>query len=311
MPLLSLAITVVLWASAFAAIREAVATLGWEHLSLLRLALAALPLLALAALRRASLPRREDLPLLALVAFSGMTAYQVLLNAGEVTVDAASASLLVNVSPIFTALLAVSLLGERLPPAGWAGVTLGFAGASVIALGAGGGVSLDTGALLVLGAAAVQATFFVSQKALLDRGGDPLGVTAAAMALGAVFALPLAPGIGASLADAPAAALAAVAFLGLGASALGFLTWAHACSRIDVSVAASALYAVPPVAALVAWIWLGETPGAATVAGGAIALAGVALTARGRRGASVPAIRPLSDVRASPRPVLARAREGA
>ena len=40
-----------------------------------------------------------------------MTAYQVLLNAGEVTVPAATASLLVNVSPIFTALLAVTLLG--------------------------------------------------------------------------------------------------------------------------------------------------------------------------------------------------------
>ena len=43
-----------------------------------------------------------------------MALYQVFLNAGEVTVDAATASLLVNVSPIFTALLAVAFLGERL-----------------------------------------------------------------------------------------------------------------------------------------------------------------------------------------------------
>ena len=110
----ALATTVVLWASAFAAIREAVRALGWAHLSVLRLAVAALALGALAAVRRVGWPARCDLPLLALCALSGMTAYQVLLNAGEVSVPAATASLLVNVAPIFTALLAASLLGERL-----------------------------------------------------------------------------------------------------------------------------------------------------------------------------------------------------
>ena len=48
----ALATTVILWASAFAAIREAVRTLGWAHLSFLRLAAAALVLGALAAVRR-------------------------------------------------------------------------------------------------------------------------------------------------------------------------------------------------------------------------------------------------------------------
>ena len=37
----ALATTVVLWASAFAAIREAVRALGWAHLSVLRLGIAA------------------------------------------------------------------------------------------------------------------------------------------------------------------------------------------------------------------------------------------------------------------------------
>ena len=286
MPVLALAATVLLWASAFAAIREAVAAFGWADLSFLRLALAALPLAVVALVRgRRWRPARRDLPLIGLVALSGMTLYQVLLNAGEVTVDAATASLLVGTAPIFTALLAVALLGERLPPAGWAGVALGFGGAATIALGAGGGVSLSGGALLVLGAALAQAVFFVSQKALLSRGADPLELTAWAMALGALLALP--PAAAAGDTGLPvgvgAGALAALAFLAFGASALGFFTWAHACTRIDVSLAAASLYAVPPVAALVAWLLLGELPAASTLAGGAVALAGVALTARSRR----------------------------
>ena len=277
----ALATTVVLWASAFAAIREAVRALGWAHLSVLRLGVAALALGALAAVRRVGLPARRDLPLLALCALSGMTAYQVLLNAGEVTVPAATASLLVNVAPIFTALLAASLLGERLSAMGWCGVVLGFAGAGLIAVAAGGGVRLSGGALLVLGAAAAQATFFVSQKALLGRYGS-LAVTAWAMGLGAAMALPLAPGLAGDVTAAPTAALLAVGFLALGASALGFLTWAYAVARVDVTAAASTLYAVPPVAALVGWVALGEVPAPLTAVGGAIALAGVALTARSR-----------------------------
>jgi drug/metabolite transporter (DMT)-like permease len=278
----ALATTVVLWASAFAAIREAVKTFGWEHLSVLRLALAAIALGVVAAYRRVGWPARRDLPLLAVCALSGMTAYQVLLNAGEVTVPAATASLLVNVSPIFTALLALALLGERLRPLGWLGVAIGFGGATIIAVAAGGAVRLSTGALLVLGAALAQATFFVSQKALLVRHGS-LAVTAWAMGLGATLALPLSPGLPGDLAHAPAGGLVAVAFLAFGASAVGFLTWAYAVARIDVTAAASTLYAVPPVAALVGWVALGEVPSAMTAVGGAIALAGVAITARSRR----------------------------
>jgi drug/metabolite transporter (DMT)-like permease len=277
----ALATTVVLWAPAFAAIREAVRALGWAHLSVLRLAVAALALGACAAVRRVGWPSRRDLPLLALCALSGMTAYQVLLNAGEVTVPAATASLLVNVAPIFTALLAAALLGERLTAMGWCGVVVGFAGAGLIAVAAGGGVRLSGGALLVLGAAAAQATFFVSQKALLRRYGS-LAVTAWAMGLGAAMALPLAPGLAADVEAAPTAALLAVGFLAFGASALGFLTWAYAVARVDVTAAASTLYAVPPVAALVGWVALDEVPSALTAVGGAIALTGVAITARSR-----------------------------
>jgi drug/metabolite transporter (DMT)-like permease len=48
--------------------------------------------------------------------------------------------------------------------------------------------------------------------------------------------------------------------------------------------AAGFLYLVPPTALLVAWLWLGELPATAALAGEASALAGVTLVARaGRR----------------------------
>jgi drug/metabolite transporter (DMT)-like permease len=275
---------VMLWASAFPAIRVAAPELGVVGLSIVRLAVASLALLAIAPLAHVRRPERRHLPLLVAAAFFGMTAYQLLLNAGEVSVPAGTASLLVNVSPLFTAILAVTLLGERLSVRARAGIAVGFGGAALVALSRGGGLGFDARALLVLGAAVAQATFFVAQKGLLDRSRlDAFDVTAWAMWLGTAMLLPFAPGLPHAVASAPAGALAAVLYLGVGASALGFVSWAYASARVPVSFAASTLYAVPVVAAAVAWVWLGETPAPLAVAGGAVALAGVALTASARR----------------------------
>jgi len=281
-PAAALAATVLLWASAFAAIRAALEHFSASHLSVLRLLIAALALGVVGAARGVRLPARRDIPAIAAVGFAGMTAYQLLLNSGERTVPAGTAALLINISPVFTAVAASVLLHERMTRLGWIGVAIACAGASLIAVAGRDGLALEEGALLVLGAAVAQATFFVAQKPLLRRYGS-LELTTWAMALGALMALPFAPGLPGAIADAPAEALAAVVFLGLGASAIGFVTWAYACAWIDVSVAAATLYSVPVVAFTVAWVWLGEEPAPMALVGGAIALVGVALVTRGAR----------------------------
>ena len=282
-PALALTATVLLWGSAFAAIRAALEHFSAAHLSVLRLLVATLALCAIAAARGVRLPARRDLPAIAAVGFAGMTAYQLLLNSGERTVPAGTASLLVNLSPVFTAIGASLWLGEDMTRRRWTGVAVACGGATLIALAGDGGLSLEQGALLVLGAALVQAAFFLAQKPLLRRYGS-LELTTWAMALGALMALPFAPGLPAAIGSAPPEALLAVGFLGVGASAIGFVTWAYACARVDVSVAAATLYAVPIVAFSAGWLWLGERPAALALVGGAIALAGVALVAQGERG---------------------------
>jgi drug/metabolite transporter (DMT)-like permease len=301
-PALALAATVLLWGSAFAAIRSALEHFSATHLSVLRLLVATLALCAIAVARGVRLPPRRDLPAIAAVGFTGMTAYQLLLNSGEQTVPAGTASLLVNLSPVFTAIGAAAWLGEDMTRRRWTGVVVACSGATLIALAGEGGIALEEGALLVLGAAVAQAAFFLVQKPLLRRHGS-LELTTWAMAIGALLALGFAPGLPAAIGSAPAEALLAVAFLGVGASALGFVTWAYACARVDVSVAAATLYTVPVVAFGAGWLWLGERPAAAALAGGAIALAGVALVARPYAGRSP---KPRSSSRALPPSVPGR-----
>src|SRR5712691_5746153 len=132
--LLALAITIALWGTAFAAIRAALRGLTPEALSLIRLATASTALALVAFRRRPSHPSPRDWPRVAAVAVTGMTLYQLLLNSGEVRVAAGPASILVNMSPIFTALVAATVFGERVSRAGWLGIVVSFAGASLIGL---------------------------------------------------------------------------------------------------------------------------------------------------------------------------------
>lgn len=275
-------LTVVLWASAFAAIRAALRSFTPIELSVLRLVAASAALLAASRFVGLRRPARADLPRIVAAGLTGMAAYQLLLNAAERSVTAGTASILVNTGPIFVALLAVRLLGERITRRDWAGIALAFAGALAIALRAGDGISLSPGALLVLGAALAQAVFFVIQKPLLSRYRS-FEATTYAMVSGALLLLPFAGSVPGAARHASGQSLAAVGFLALGASALGFFSWAYANARLAVSRAASALYAVPVVAIFVGWLWLGERPAAGSLAGGAVAMSGVLLTTAGRR----------------------------
>jgi drug/metabolite transporter (DMT)-like permease len=296
--LLALAATVVLWASAFPAIRIGVHGLGVAGLSLLRLTVASAALAAVAPLLRVRLPRRRDLGLIVLCGATGMSAYQVLLNWGEVHVAAGTASLLVSIAPVFSVLLATVFLGERLTRRVVAGSVIAVAGAAVIAL-SGGSARVSAAAWAVAAAAVVQGTYHFAAKPLLRRYTG-LEVACYAMWSGTLLLLPLAPAALHALASAPASAIVPAVYLGLAPSALGFVTWGYAVARYTVASATGALYLVPPVAVVVAFIWLGETPRPVEFAGGLIGILGVVLIQRwpyqprsrhsGRCGRSVPSV---------------------
>lgn len=278
---LALVGTVVLWASAFPAIRVGIDGLGVAALSFLRLLIAAVALLAVAPFAKVRLPRRGDLPLITLCGATGMTAYQVLLNWGEVHVEAGTASLLIAIAPVFSVLLGSLFLGERLTRNIVVGSVVALAGAAVVSL-AEGTSGFSVSALVILAAAVVQGVYHFASKPLL-RHYTGLEVATYAMVAGTVFALPLIPATWHATVHAPVAALASAAYLGLLPSALGFVIWAYAVARLPLAVSTSALYLVPPVALIVSFVWLAEVPRPIALAGGAISVAGVILISRHQR----------------------------
>jgi drug/metabolite transporter (DMT)-like permease len=269
----------VLWASAFVAIRLAMREYSPGALALLRFGVAGLGLAAYSLLRptaRIRLPARRHLPGLLGLGVAGISVYHVALNAGERTVTAGTASLIVSSSPVFTALIATLALGERLGAPGWAGVLTGFAGAALVSLSEGNGVEINGGAVLVLAAAVSQAVYFVMLKPYLLRY-RPLEVTSYAIWLGTVCLLPFGRELVIGLTSASAAATTAGLYLGVLPGAAAYLAWAYVLSQMPAGRAATTLYLVPPLAIGIAWLVLGEQPKLGSLLGGGIVLLGVVL----------------------------------
>jgi drug/metabolite transporter (DMT)-like permease len=127
----------------------------------------------------------------------------------------------------------------------------------------------------------LQGVFHTAQKPLLGRYTG-FEVTAYAMWAGTLFVLPWTGSLLRALPQASAAAVGSAVFLGVAPSAFGFVLWAYAMARMDVGRVTTSLYLVPAAAIVIALVWLGQRPGPAELAGGAIALAGVMLAGSSR-----------------------------
>ena len=279
-----LGFTIIFWASAFAGIRAGLEEYSPGHVALIRMLVASMVLMIYALLVRMRLPEARDLPIILLSGFLAFTVYHVALSYGEVTVSAGPASLLINTAPIFTALLATAFLGERLRAIGWVGLAVSFAGAALIGLGEGDGFSIAPGAFIILIAAVSVSIYLVIQKPYLQKYGA-LNFTSYAIWAGTLFTLVFLPGLPGEVVSAPTGTTLALVYLGVFPTAIAYVTYAYAFTRLSASSGASFLYLVGPVAFLIAWIWLGEVPSLLSFVGGAIALVGVIiLNTLGRTG---------------------------
>ncbi|MEU5217995.1 DMT family transporter [Streptomyces sp. NPDC020807] len=271
-------VTVVLWASAFVSIRSAGAAYSPGALALGRLLAGALVLAVFLVVRREGVPPRAAWPGILISGLLWFGVYMVVLNWGEQEVDAGTAAMIVNIGPILIALLGARFLKESLPPRLLAGMAVSFAGAVTVGLSMSGeGHASVLGVLLCLVAAVAYAGGVVAQKPALAHG-SALQVTTFGCLVGAAACLPFAGQLVEEAGRAPLSATLNMIYLGVFPTALAFTTWAYALARTTAGRMGATTYAVPALVVLLAWVFLGELPGALTLVGGALCLAGVAVS---------------------------------
>jgi len=281
LPVAAVGVTLLLWASAFVAIRHLAGTFSAGSLSLGRLLIGALCLGAVALGRGLPRPTRGQWVSIGTIGVLWFGVYNVALNAGEQHVDAGTAVMLIQVSPVLVALLAAMFLHETFTLYLGLGLALAFGGVVLIATASGdsNGDRSVLGVVLCLVAAVVYSVSLVLQKPLVARM-PAIHVTWLACTVGAVVCLPFA---GQLVDDARSASVSNiwwVVYLGVFPTAIAFTTFAYALRTMSASSLGVTTYLVPPITIVMGWLLLSETPPSMAYVGGVLALVGVAVARR-------------------------------
>ncbi|MDA3624312.1 DMT family transporter [Saccharopolyspora sp. WRP15-2] len=285
---LSLAAPIVfIWASGFPTGKLGVAAAPPFLLTTVRLAMAAALLAVIATASHADWPRGRQL---GHAAASGILTYGAQFGGCyggmSVGVPASVTALVIAMNPVLTAALAAVLLRERLSRVRLAGLVVGVLavvvtlGGQVLAEG-----TLNPGILLTLvGLLGFSAGGLYQQRfcgPIDPRAGGAVQSAAAAAAVG-VLAL-----FENGHVTHWVQAAAVLAWLVLAGSVIGISCYLRAVGVGGASRASALFSAVPPVAALLAWPLLGETPTIATALGIALGAASCVLGTRPDRAAPV------------------------
>ena len=194
-------------------------------------------------------------------------------------------AVLANTDPLFVAVLAGLLLGERLGGAQWAGLVLGLAGAAcVVWEGPLWPPEFSRAGLVVVGGALAWSVGTVVASRSVRARADPLALAGWQMALGGLVLV----GVSAIAREDPPALgwreAGLVVVLALVGSAAPLALFYLALARAPASEVSAWFFLIPVIGVITAWPFLGETPSPRLVVGLAGVSAGLWLVLGGRVG---------------------------
>jgi drug/metabolite transporter (DMT)-like permease len=275
---LAIAIAILLWSSAYVAIRAGLQGYSPEGLALLRYLVASVCIgIIYYRMPARNSMRLKDILVMMCLGAVGIGFYNIALNYGELTVSSGMASFIISQAPVMTALLAMVFLGERLTLSHVAGFLVSIFGVTLITLGEEGGFNWTASIAYVFLAALAGSCFTLLQKPYLKRY-HAIEATTYVIWGGTLFLCFYAPKLQQDLMHASLLATCNAIYLGVFPAAIGYVAWSYVLSNISAARAMSFLYFTPFIATLLGWIFLGEVPVALSVAGGLLAMVGVWLT---------------------------------
>ncbi|QIG51716.1 DMT family transporter [Nordella sp. HKS 07] len=230
---------------------------------------------------------RADWPRLLVISCIGIFIYSVASVYGFASVPAGIGGLLYATQPLFIALLAAVLLGERLTIHIIFGFLLAIAGTVLLLwkdLAAGPETqSYAIGALLLVTACAAWAFYSVPGKVLFQRYGT-LSMTAMSLLIATLPMLAFAtPGTLDTVRAMTTRHWLELAYLAGFSTFIAMFTWTYGTARVSAATSGAFLYLIPVIAVFAGALLLGEPVMLTTVLGGLLILGGVAVAQFGHR----------------------------
>jgi drug/metabolite transporter (DMT)-like permease len=274
----------VIWGLSFLSTKVALAALPPMSIAAARFVVAVVALIFVVFLSRENLRFSfRDLPRMAASGLLGVSFYFLCENNGIALLTASESSLVIATIPVLTMLVDRLVLKTRLKARSYIGACLSFAGVAIIvAPSFGGGASLRGGSsspagFLCMGGAALCWVAYALLTKPLSSKYSGLSITFWQSLFGLVGCLPFAIAESPPLHALSVMVALNLLYLGLVCSAAGYLLYIVAMGSLGAGTTSVFLNLVPVVSVVAAYFLLGERLGGFTLAGGAIAVAGVYL----------------------------------
>lgn len=274
--------TIILWGTTFISTKVLLKTFSPQEILFLRFALGYVALFAIHP-HFVKPKRLKDELLFMGAGLSGVTLYFLLENIALEFSTASNVGVLVAVSPLLTALLIpVFLKGERLHLRFFVGFVIAIAGIVLVSFNGQFVLKLNPlGDLLAVLAALSWAFYSIIMRKISDLSLNNIACTRRIFFYGILFMLPVLPFMGFDIQLQQLIVpenLFNLLYLGLGASALCFVTWNWVLSVLGTLTTNVYIYVVPVVAVISSVIILHEQLTAVSVVGSLLILAGLAIS---------------------------------
>ncbi len=234
--------------------------------------------------RHAMPPSERSRKLLVISALAGFVIFPVVYTIGQQRTSALHGVMILAVLPVFTGAYA-SLVARRMPRRAWlVGCAVALVG-EVALIGGRGAASTEAtlgGDLLVVAAALVVTAGYVAGAMLPPRGVSAVSATLWGVVVGTLLLGPLVVGLFLfdGIPDAGARSWAAVLFLALVTSILGYFGWYWALDRGGIQRIATFQFLQPVSGFILAAVVLGEHVTVPIAVGGALIVGGVVIAQR-------------------------------
>ena len=275
-------VTVLIWGTTFISTKVLLVDFDPVEILFIRFCMGFLALIVICPRLLRGTTRRQELTFAA-AGLCGICLYYLLENIALTYTLASNVGIICSTAPFFTALLSRLFLRgeERLRPSFFAGFAIAMIGIALISLN---GASLEVnpkGDALALLAALVWACYSVLTRKIAAFGYGTVQTTQRVFFYGILFMIPALFIFGFELDvsrfASPVNALNLL-FLGLGASALCFVTWNHAVKLLGALKTSAYIYLAPAITVVASAIILHEPVTWATIAGLVLTLAGLVLS---------------------------------
>ena len=276
------AVTIVIWGTTFVSTKVLLRSFTPVDILFIRFLIGFTVLLAVCPKRLKTNNIKHEL-LFAAAGLCGITLYYLLENIALVYSTASNVGVIVSAAPLFTALISHFITkNEALSPGFFIGFAAAGAGIAIISFDGASAPELNPlGDILALAAAAVWAVYSVLTKKTSELEQTVILTTRRTFLYGIIFMLPALFFSGSSLsaeAFMQPENILNILYLGAGASALCFVTWNTAVTKLGAVKTSVYIYAVPVITVIASGAVLNEPFTPALASGTALTLAGLIIS---------------------------------